>query len=634
MPVVLTRYKGIEMLNFVVSDLEIEDAERLLLPKGRHFDEEARSVIRRWTSTDVVACPGSGKTTVLLAKLKILADRMPLDSGAGICVLSHTNVAVNELQKRLPDQAHLLLAYPNHIGTIQSFIDKFFAAPYVKWRFGSTMHPVDNEAYGRAVLGLARAMGFRALQSLIRKHAKRGLDPISVAGGIRLDEDGNLLKNTEKRAASAGTQSAAQYRQIRQQLLANDGLVRYRDAYEFAAKAIDEMPESLLELIRARFPYVFIDEYQDCGQVQRGFLSRVFDDAECCVIRIGDPDQAIYSSHRDQTEDWVPRSDACQISVTNRFHQQIADVLSPLRKGSIPIRSAATDGVAKPVLMVYDDNSIDRVCSCFAEQIETCGLGGQGIYKAVGFIGKDETKGISIGNYWDGFDSKRVSRGTTYWSLLAEIGEHAASGQMYRAMALLGKLIRRLHHISESRAGTEAESGVVDLLSSMSTDKYRSLAFDALMTGSMDSSSMNVAVRSLVAGLVGESVATQVYDSLPEYFMNHTALPSAVLQGQNVYIDPVFGTRIEFSTVHGVKGETHDATLYLETEYLGVTDISRVLCRYGIGKPKNSKIYDTSRKVVYVGMSRPRKLLCLAVCSETYENGKLAFDKWRKVDLR
>lgn len=622
------------MLGFVVSDSEIEDAERLLLPRDRHFDKEARSVIRRWTSTDVVACPGSGKTTVLLAKLKLLADRMPLDNGAGICVLSHTNVAVNELEKRLPDQARLLLAYPNHIGTIQSFVDKFFAAPYVKWRFGSTMHPVDNEAYGRAVLGLACGMGFSALQSVIRNNAKRGLDPISVAGGIRLDEDGNLLKDAEKKAAGAGTQSATQYRQIRQQLLVNDGLVRYRDAYEFAAKAIDEMPESLLELIRARFPYVFIDEYQDCDQQQRGFLSRVFDDAECCVIRIGDPDQAIYSSHRDQTEDWVPRSDACQIGVTNRFHQQIADVLSPLRKGNKPIRSAATDGAAKPVLMVYDDNSIDSVRSCFAEQIKGCGLGSQGVYKAVGFIGKDATKGISIGSYWDGFDSKKASHGATYWNTLVEMGEFAASGQMYRAVELLGKLLRRMHRFSATHSGVKAGDAAVDLLSSMSTDKYRSLAFDVLMAGSKDGSSMNVAVRSLVAGLVGESAATQVYDSLPLYFMSQTAEPLAVLQDRNVYIDPAFRTRIEFSTVHGVKGETHDATLYLETEFGGVTDISRVLCRYGIGKPKDSKIYETSRKVVYVGMSRPKKLLCLAVCSKTYENGKQAFEKWQKVDLR
>ena len=33
---------------------------------------------------------------------------------------------------------------------------------------------------------------------------------------------------------------------------------------------------------------------------------------------------------------------------------------------------------------------------------------------------------------------------------------------------------------------------------------------------------------------------------------------------KNIFIDPIRGRRIEFDTIHGVKGETHDATLYLE----------------------------------------------------------------------
>ena len=80
-----------------ISDQDIESIENLLLPEGAHFQEDARNVIRCWHSTDISACPGSGKTTVLLAKLKLLSDRMPFEKGAGICVLSHTNVAVEEI---------------------------------------------------------------------------------------------------------------------------------------------------------------------------------------------------------------------------------------------------------------------------------------------------------------------------------------------------------------------------------------------------------------------------------------------------------------------------------------------------------------------------------------------------------
>ena len=72
--------------------------EKLLLPNGCCFANDARNVINSWNSNDILACPGSGKTTVLIAKLKLIADKSPLKDGRGVCVLSHTNVAVSDLK--------------------------------------------------------------------------------------------------------------------------------------------------------------------------------------------------------------------------------------------------------------------------------------------------------------------------------------------------------------------------------------------------------------------------------------------------------------------------------------------------------------------------------------------------------
>ena len=53
------------MKEWEISNQDIESTEKLLLPEGAHFSEDARNVIRCWHSTDVAACPGSGKTTVV-----------------------------------------------------------------------------------------------------------------------------------------------------------------------------------------------------------------------------------------------------------------------------------------------------------------------------------------------------------------------------------------------------------------------------------------------------------------------------------------------------------------------------------------------------------------------------------------
>ena len=81
--------------------------------------------------------------------------------------------------------------------------------------------------------------------------------------------------------------------------------------------------------------------------------------------------------------------------------------------------------------------------------------------------------------------------------------------------------------------------------------------------------------------------------------------------------------------------KAHDATLYLETSRQNGTDLGRILPYYGVGKVKDSDLFDYSRKLAYVGMSRPRKLLCVAMQAKTYEKSKNAFvNDWEIVDLR
>lgn len=78
-------------------------------------------------SVDIQAFPGSGKTTILVAKLAILAKKWTY-SNVGICVLSHTNVAREEIEERLGNTeiGRKLLSYPHFIGTEHSFLIHMF----------------------------------------------------------------------------------------------------------------------------------------------------------------------------------------------------------------------------------------------------------------------------------------------------------------------------------------------------------------------------------------------------------------------------------------------------------------------------------------------------------------------------
>lgn len=81
-----------------ITDPDIEQIRKRF--KISSFDEPRKEVLRSMETLDIEACPGSGKTTLLVAKLAILAEKWT-DRTRGICVLSHTNVAKQQIEERL-----------------------------------------------------------------------------------------------------------------------------------------------------------------------------------------------------------------------------------------------------------------------------------------------------------------------------------------------------------------------------------------------------------------------------------------------------------------------------------------------------------------------------------------------------
>lgn len=637
------------MAELQISDLEIRETERLLLPSGCHFDEDAIRVIRHWESTDVSACPGSGKTTVLLAKLKLLADRMPIDKGAGICVLSHTNVAVNEIKGKLSEYAEKLMSYPNYVGTIQSFIDKFVTLPYIRQKVERTVQPVDNRTYAQHMLHKMSCMRRYAKLEYAVKNSYRIAgngysDLVEYVQALYLRKDGALCIGKQKKPfAGSDKPSAEQFRLLEYDLLVNDGIMRFRDSFKYAEEAIYELTTQYANLFSLRFKYVFIDEYQDCFELQRNVLNKLFDPNKCVVFHIGDSDQAIYNNSSDNDNiDWCPSEDALPLSSSCRYSQEIADILTPLRKDKGTITSSIGVTEQKPVLLIYDNTSIKHILAKFISILEEKGLHDpNGVYKAIGHIKKEDSAGISVGSYWEAFDgSSGSAKEFSYWGTIDEICCGLQNGKLYRVEGFVRKLLCRLLHyaaVKDAKTGKDyTMSTIRTAINEKYNDIYRTCIIELSQLTCCDRASVNDSLRNMINGVfAGETQNPgDIFSSVPAHFMEEpkeTAQDN--INNENIFIDPIRGRRIQFDTVHGVKGETHDATLYFETDYMRSSDIIRVLNRYGVGTPGTSPLYDFSRKIAYVGMSRPRKLLCVAIRDTTYEKGKNAFLNWDKVFL-
>jgi len=96
---------------------------------------------------------------------------------------------------------------------------------------------------------------------------------------------------------------------------------------------------------------------------------------------------------------------------------------------------------------------------------------------------------------------------------------------------------------------------------------------------------------------------------------------------------------IEVSTVHSVKGQTHTATLYLETSYQNGNDTYET--QRLSSQLKHNDFFDTrkyhkqSTKMAYVGFSRPTDLLCVAVCKDRFDSHLSDIDtnKWKVINV-
>lgn len=619
-----------------ISDEEIQSTEKLLLPEGAHFDEYAKSVIRCWESKDVLACPGSGKTTVLLAKLKILADRMPLNNKSGVCVLSHTNVAVDEIKSRLSKYSNMLMKSPNYIGTIQSFIDNFITVPYLNSKYGCNPKPVDDLTYAYHIEHrLENYHEYSTLNNFVKARvnkSKKYTEKIDFTKNLYLDDNDNLRILNSNDIISNNARSAIQYKEIERDILEKDEIFKYRQAYTYAKEALNYMSEGYKELFSLRFKYIFVDEYQDCTFDQREILDAIFNPNKCTIIKIGDVDQAIYNSSSEETEDWVPQKDFLPILTSYRYSQEIADFISFLKKDKEKIVSSSGITNIKPGLIVFEENKTEVVIPEFSKLLDKNNINDtDGIYKAIGFIKDSKTSGLKIGSYWSDFDDLTIKKSDyNYWSIIDEISDTILEGKLYKLEQTVRKIMYRLFHYGQVEfEELERKSTPISLkkfLFNNYNGKYRDLIYNLSRLEDIHEDSVKELIGDFICELIIDMGLSKedVFNNVPRYFLKNTIKNKKDKDYRNIYIDKK-GRKISFETIHGVKGETHDATLYLETDIKGGSDLSRVI-QYFKNENKNEKaIHDYSRKLAYVGMSRPRKFLCLAMKSKTYEKCKSVF---------
>ncbi len=621
---------------------DFSELEALMLPPGCHFSADAKTVINCWENTEVLACPGSGKTTVLIAKLKLISDQLPFADGRGVCVLSHTNVAVNELKSKLGKSAEKLLSYPNFVGTIQTFVDQYITFPYLRQKVQAPIQLVNNDDFAEYLYHYISRFYGKLKWTLDKQFENVKSSQFQTVEdfikNLYITEAGDLKQvGVHRNIAGASTKTAQNFKEAVERVHIENGVIRYSDIYQYTEESLNEYGDALRKVLSSRFAFVFVDEYQDCSELQRSILDEVFLDSRTVFQRIGDCDQAIYSGDFSEQTPWQVQTPHLSIADSNRYGQEIADVLTPLRTAQEPIHSAKGTCGIKPVVLVYDGTSKNQVIPAFIQKITENGLEkSNGIYKAVGMY--QNVSGLKISDYWAEFKKRSSTKEMSHYSdYIHSIQSSLHNGDLYLAEHCTRKLLCRSFHFVGKKDvnGNDYRIGSIKTyLENNCGETYKNAILHLADISSLTYQNVQSQIQALILSILGQAE----FDTLPRFFMESVE-DSSESPVNNIYTCDEAQFPIIFDTVYGVKGETHDATLYLETEKSKGTDIKRALDyidKISKGKQISDKtgLYDQSRKCAYVGFSRPKKLLCLAIQGKTYEKSGHYFSNWDVVDLR
>ena len=633
-----------------VRDEDIDWAERTL-GGGIEFDEEARVFIRDLDSLHLVACPGSGKTTALIAKLLILSRHLPLAGNRGICILTHTNVAVEQIRSRLGALGQSLFSYPNFCGTLQSFVGKFLGHPAYVEKFGHRPVTVDNDTALRDLLN-RRSVGWRkATFSLAQSHIE--LASLAFNPDLEIVKRGTDAPFIKPHTLTYKTIAAAKLEVLER------GHLFFHDVFVFAERHLERHPE-IVEIFLKRFPYVFVDEMQDTDERQTAILDRLFANEDTVLQRVGDPNQAIY--HQSAVGEgciWQPPAGSPQLSTSRRFGPSIAAVVSNLSVVSpVSVVGGASNGDIKPHLIVFADSRIEEVIPAFAKLItdhRLHELPQKRGFKAVGWVAKEHERKHTVPDYWPQFDVTRNRRQSSYVTLRGNLHSPDQSSDFGSPKAFKNALL----------------AGIVGLLKvdNAETDTGRRFTKTSLLAHlrEHDEGALISLERQSAAWCLrwkaGEDVMDEISDFLTDWLPasfdidvhdedvvkylteDEEAAPAGPADGTATgYVFD--GGIIDVSSVHAVKGETHTATLMLETFYSGY-DLHRIL-PYLKGQEatgREAKRVKESLKVALVACSRPTHLLAAAIHADTlgFSNARKKItdadlaelaDLWEIVDLR
>lgn len=229
----------------------------------------------------LTACPGSGKTRVVISKLSRLIDGLR-DTPRSVACITYTNTAVHEIESRI--QIHLQPGDDKYfeVSTIHSFCLNNIFRPFC--------HLVDGFNKGFRVLTPEREEFEEIVTATCEAFNRYNLSysDFDEFTKLRLDLNGNPVGSAIEQGSVTAPMAREFWKRVQKA-----GFIDFTNIIYHSYCLLRDHPE-ILDYVASKFAWVIVDEFQDTTDLQVEILSLIDSKKRTKFLLVGDPHQSIF----------------------------------------------------------------------------------------------------------------------------------------------------------------------------------------------------------------------------------------------------------------------------------------------------------------------------------------------------
>ena len=258
----------------------------------------------------LTACPGSGKTRVIISKLTRVLDEVR-DTPRAVACITYTNTGVHEIEARL---RHYMQPGDDafyDVCTIHSFCLNHIFRPFC--------YLIEGYKKGFKVLTPESAEFEDHVKAIWAQHGRHDLEykDFEEFTQVRVGSDGKPTGDVLERGAITPEIAIAYWRRIREA-----GFIDFANIIFYSVDLLRTRCE-ILSYVCSKFAWILVDEFQDTTDLQVEILTLIAREGRTRFLLVGDPYQSIFrfaGARPDLAEEFAARIGArTDITLSGNF---------------------------------------------------------------------------------------------------------------------------------------------------------------------------------------------------------------------------------------------------------------------------------------------------------------------------